>query len=512
MHNSFRLRAMFRKLTSLLCGLFGMFFFARATLGCECPAPSMQARSEQADTILIVEILGHRGHMRHAASTDVRVIKAYKGSVRVGEKFVLGDSADTREDTCRIWFASEARGGRWLIFAKSSEDVKNGRWLIRNCGRSAPVEFAKHDIDFLDKPDKYRGRTRVYGFAGPIKVTYASRSILGAVDRQPGRRVVFRGGGRELSVPVSPDGFFEVLDVPPGFYKATLASTKGVPYGYPYRAFYEPVSIVVGGINKYGPFNLTVGATDEERAAGSYDVHVPESGDAEINLRFDTSNWIKGRVFGPDGRPIPHAIVGLRTYSAVAVADQTVLADENGRYELTHHVPGIYVLGVNLRNSLRPDNPYATLYFPGIASRAHSKLIQIGADTVINDADFHIPAFRDLVTLSGRLVFADGSPVTGGFVRFFRDGNFQTEYDEVTASVKPDGRFRLRVVKGEHGRLFGGVTSVSEGVNGCVDKTQRMVDNDYQKGFKRLFSADKNLIATRNISGLVIKFIQTPCK
>ncbi len=460
---------------------------------------------------MIVEVLGHRGKMRHMVSTDVRVIKVYKGSLNVGEKIVLGDSADNREDTCRIWFASEALKERWLIFAKSAEDVKKGRWLIRNCGRSAPVEFAKHDIEYLDHIDKYHGRTRIYGFAGPSKVEYTSSSIRGALKRERGRQVNFRSGELEFSVKADPDGFFEVMDVPPGMYKATLESSGEVPYGYPYRAFYLPLSGVEDGIPRYGPFGMTVVASDKERAAGSFDLHVPESGDAEINLRFYTSNWIRGRVFGPDGQPVPHALVGIRAYGQSSIGYHSVLADENGRYEITHNVPGTYVLGVNLRNSLTPENPYGTLYYPGTPYRSRSRMIQIGLDTVINDADFHIPAFKRLVTLSGKLVFADGTPVKDGFVRLFSDGRFQANYDAAITRVTPDGRFILRVVKGERGRLFGGVTA-SEGLNGCVNKTQPVTDYNYQNGFASLFSSDKNVIATHNISGLVIKFIQKPCR
>jgi hypothetical protein len=512
MDTSFPRRAMFHKLTLFLYLVLGIFFLVRAAIACDCPAPSIQARFEQADTILVVKIMGHRGLMRHMVSTDVRVIKAYKGSVSVGEKIVLGDSADAREDTCRIWFADESPGGRWLIFAKSAEDRQKGRWLIRNCGRSSPVEFAKHDLNYLDRIDKYRGRTRIYGFAGSNKVTYASRSMHGAVSRGPGMQLTFHGGGHEFAVRASADGFFEVMDVPPGLYKAILESPEGVPFGYPYRAFYVPASGVEAGIDNYGPFSLTVNATDQERAKGVYNIHVPDSGDAEINFSNYLSNRIRGRVFGPDGRPLPHALVSLSTYNSATVYNYTVLADENGRYEISGHLPGIYVLGVNLRNSVSPDHPYGPLYYPGIASRARSRVIQLGAETVIDDADFHIPAFRSLVTLSGRLVFADGSPVTDGFVRFWRDGRFQAEYDEIKTRLTSNGRFRIRAVRRSRGTLMGGVTMVSQGLGGCVNKTQPMVDNDFQKGFTRLFSEEKSVTANRNISGLVLKLRQRPCK
>lgn len=503
---------MVRNLTFFSFALLGIFFLTYPAFACDCPAATIQARSEQADTILIVEVLGHRGKTRNMVSTDVRVVKSYKGSFRQGQKLVLGDGADAREDSCRVGFASETPGNRWLIFARSAKDLHKGRWLIRNCGRSAPVEFAKHDIQYLDRIHKYRGRTRIYGFAYGNKVSYASRSIRGTVTRGPGPRLRFIGEGRVFTIRAQADGFFELIDIPPGLYKARVELPIGATEWYINRAFCLTPVEYDNGTLKYGPLGLTVNPTDAERAEGAYTILVPDIGDAEINFRIDTNYRLSGRVFGPDGRPIPHALVSVASYDAVSIRDHAVRADKDGRYEISNNLGGRYVIGVNLRNSLSPEHPYGALYFPGIASRSRSKVIQLGVGTEIEDADLHIPAFRPLVTLSGKLIFADGSPVTDGFVRFVRDGNFQADYDEVKIRVTPDGRFRLRVVKGERGSLTGGVTMVSEGVDGCVNKTQPMVDNDYQKGFKRLWSYDKNAVATRNVSDLIIKFIQSPCR
>lgn len=505
-------RAQIGKLMLYACALFPSLLLSSAALGCDCPAATVQARSEQADTIVIVQVIGHRGRLRNLVSTDVKVVRSYKGSFSVGEKMVLGESVDAREDSCRIRFADEAPGGRWLIYARSAHDLQNGRWLIRNCGRSAPVEFAAHDIRYLDRIDKYRGRTRIYGFAPANYVSYADRSIGGAKARGPGALLTLTGENREFSVRAGRDGFFELLDVPAGLYTAKLQLPAGAAEWYINRAFYLSPSEYDSGTLKYGPFGLDATPTERERAEGIYTIQVPEKGDAEINFNIDARNRIRGRVFGPSGRPVPHALVSVVTYSPVTVRDYAVQADANGRYELLNHRTGNYVLGVNVRNSLTQDHPYGPLYYPGIKSRSRSRMIQIGIGTEIDDADLHIRGFKDVVTLSGRLVFADGQPVTDGFVRLYSDGNFQANYDPVEARVTKDGRFRLRVVKGEHGRLFGGVTMVSEGLAGCVNKTQPQVDNDYLKGFKRLFSREKNLIARRNISRIVLKFVEAPCR
>lgn len=510
MYSSHLCGFMLDQLRSFAFIALSFFFFVSGVFACECPSQTIQARSEQADTILIVEVRGHRGQMRHMVSTDVKVLKSYKGSFVAGDRIVLGDSVDAREDTCRIHFATEERGSRWLIFARSAEDRQKGRWLIRNCGRSSPVEFAKHDLRYLDGIDKYRGRTRIYGTAWPRDVRYASNSIRGSLKRGQGMKLTFRSVAGEFMATANSDGFFELLDVPHGFYKVTTDWAEDIPYGSPSRAFYYGASLSESGIYRYGPFGFTVSAEERERAEGVFDLHVPENGDAEINFEHYTSNRVSGRIFGPDGRPIPRALVGLRRYG-VDVYDHKVRADVNGRYEISGHLTGKFHLIVNPVDSLSPDHPYGAFYQPGTKYKARSRVIQLGANTVINDADFHVPSFQRLVTVTGRLVFSDGSPVSNGFVRFVRDGRYQAEYDELGAKVNSDGRFRMRLIRGSRGTLTGWIAVVSDGLDGCVEKMQP-TDNDFSKGPPRLFSEEKGITSHRNASGIVLRLRKARCR
>lgn len=157
----------------------------------------------------------------------VRVKKVYKGDLRVGEKLVFRQVPGSM---CG-WSFDKADVGKEFLFYMSSHDaphkkpVRSPIWSESICSGSGELAETFDDIAYLDKHEKVKGKSRVAGMIGK----YVSNSFVGVA----GRRLLIKGGGKEVDVISGDNGVFETYDLPPGKYTLTAQEVEGpdVIYG-----------------------------------------------------------------------------------------------------------------------------------------------------------------------------------------------------------------------------------------------------------------------------------------
>ncbi len=148
--------------------------------------------------------------------TRVGVERAFKG-VNAGTKTVdllaLSASGD-----CTYTLGKEYIGSKWLFYIEQPKrkefydaNTKNYELSVEQfvwaspCSRARLVAEADDDLDLLDNPDRYKGKTR---FSGTIRYKSA------------GQDVVLRLFGKDgiYSPKMHRSGYFEFFDIPPGRY------------------------------------------------------------------------------------------------------------------------------------------------------------------------------------------------------------------------------------------------------------------------------------------------------
>lgn len=138
------------------------------TVACECQSPARRysvisddvKKSEEIITATV--ITGSDSTvMFDEQSVKVRIEKAYKGSLKVGEVLTFGQSGGK---DC-VWSFNSADIGKIFLFYlseptkarrhKGTEETEKSdaeaRYYVSTCGRSAEIEKATDDISFLER-------------------------------------------------------------------------------------------------------------------------------------------------------------------------------------------------------------------------------------------------------------------------------------------------------------------------------------------------------------------------
>jgi hypothetical protein len=147
---------------------------------------------------------------------------------------------------------------------------------------------------------------------------------------------------------------------------------------------------------------------------GKYKITVEHSGtykpdDSAIELRRGAC-WdltlsrspharIRGHVSRSDGSPVSGLDVVLVDSGDVGYS--TIQTDKSGKFEFSSLTPGQFVVGIDFPNS--PDwfngsgggsgvaIPPASMFYPGVVSRANAKVIRLETDEKLDNIDFVVP-------------------------------------------------------------------------------------------------------------------------
>lgn len=129
---------------------------------------------------------------------------------------------------------------------------------------------------------------------------------------------------------------------------------------------------------------------------------------AGVDIAFTVDNFARGRVVGPDGKPMHKVCVYLLRpgRDGWGPSDCT---DRQGRFEITSIPQGEYVLVANQDGKLSSHKPFARTFYPNVPERERAAVIMIGPGETVENLDIVISALEETITIQGVLRYSDGS-------------------------------------------------------------------------------------------------------
>jgi hypothetical protein len=172
---------------------------------------------------------------------------------------------------------------------------------------------------------------------------------------------------------------------------------------------------------------------------------------AVVDIAFEEDNAVRGKVFGPNGKPMEDVCLYLISNDGGGQAGFDC-SDENGKFEITSVPEGEYVLVANPDGKPSSKEPFGVLYYPNVSEKARAAILSIAPGATISGINFIVPKLKETITVQGILSYSDGKPMAEGWVTFKALASDGTEGD-ANARVDAGGRFSITILKGLKGKL-----------------------------------------------------------
>jgi len=349
------------------------------------------------------------------------VTEAIKG-VKSREVDVYASSQGT---ACGIRFYE---GENYLVYAYRDEETK--KFLSTSiCTRTRPATESEDEIGVLRSLSRGRFEPRLYG-----RVEEVVRGIfLG--DRTPnkpfpGIRVIARSEGNTYQTKTDEDGRFRFVGIRPGLYRLDLD---------------------LPSTHKVGDDSW--GFTKKQKPNLMFTVTAEDSPDF-ITIETRVDGRIKGRISDSAGKPVGKGIrVTLVTKATADDPDNQIQyigsdTDSQGFYGFDGIPKGEYLLGINLDVS-QPykDSPFPKSFYPGVAESSGATVIKLGYGEKLSGFDMKLPTRLRSITVRGRVVREDGSPINEMTVYVTNQARHDFE-DFVWLKTDRNGEFEASCLEG----------------------------------------------------------------
>ena len=370
------------------------------------------------------------------------VEKVYKGDLKVGDEMIFGqgDHAD-----CLVEFEEEEVGAKFLFYLKPSEK-KPKLWYANSCERSKPlpnsptnqIVDAADDLLYLDKMNEVRDKTRISG----TFISYQWTIDGGGADfkKLVGRKVQIVGNGKRYEALTNEDGVYEIYDLPAGNYAIRPEGKQG----------WE--------IDKESAFGgLTSGRTVDD---GSARIPLKAGRHAMSDFVFKVDNRVRGKILDGSGKPLPSVcLCFLPTQANVSSDfDRDDCTDADGSFEIEEIPFASYVVVINDDDKISSRQPFRRFYYPDVSDREKAQVITIVEGVTEYTLDINIPAEKEVVTVTGKVLSANGTPVVFARVVYTSDKTDPAIDGSALVTTDENGNFSMNVLKGLPGGLSAIVT------------------------------------------------------
>jgi hypothetical protein len=345
---------------------------ARVADACSCPSMPACQRFWTADAVftgVVTNVTWSEDKKQRLSQTTVVVERGFRGAS--GQVVLTGAFT-----SCHYNFIV---GQRYLVYAYRNADGTLGAGI---CSGTKPLTDAAEDLDYAEQPPLPGAGGRIYGRVRRIEQDLLDRRK--SQDKYPaGVAITLRNSsGIALELVTDAQGAFEATGLKPDKYAVSMDAPATA------RVYYEPTTIDL-----------------KDRAC------VP------VSVAYQSDGRIGGRIVDANGLPagkvwvsvFPSEFTTKKEYPEVSM--QTKITDANGRYEIGPLPPGDYQVGVNVEWPARLESPYPPTYFPGVVARVQAETITIREGDV-RSANFVLPRKLARVTVSGTVVFPDGTPAS----------------------------------------------------------------------------------------------------
>ncbi len=393
-------------------------------------------------------------------STTLSVEKVFKGDFKIGEKLALaqGSGADC------VWAFGEKSVGESYVFylggkphdSKQFEgaiaqtilgdtSVEKGVWVASTCSRSGNIKDRTLDLKYLENIRSAQGKTRLSGNISQ-RIESAVENGPSKYKKLPNRNVRIRGNGKDVTVQTDENGDYEIYDLRPGKYRLSIESLDGY---------------------KTSPFDWDNIET--------VDVDIKPNHHAEQDFEYYIHNSISGVFLDSNESPLKDVCLDL--YPAEGMKARSFhnfdCTNADGTFTFTQIPEGKYIIVVNDKNEISARQPFGTFYYPGKLKKEEAQVITIAAGEHLKDLVITAPVTAEVVTVTGALLYEDGKPVSKESVEFYSNDSLIRQKDkeykaeDSRALTDEDGRFTIRILKGQKGRLLGSMTTYLEEYENC---------------------------------------------
>ncbi|HET7219592.1 MAG TPA: carboxypeptidase-like regulatory domain-containing protein [Vicinamibacterales bacterium] len=175
---------------------------------------------------------------------------------------------------------------------------------------------------------------------------------------------------------------------------------------------------------------------------------------AALDLVIHENGRVAGRVVDAGGRPVPGLTIDLAS-PTLAQRIRTI-TDRSGQYEFERVPSGRFVVGIDLAGlsgGVAAALRHPRIFLPGVDKASAASRVVVARGDRVTLTDFKLPASAALVSISGTVIDADGTPAEGARVylkRAAEDGRILAE----PATADFLGRFVVSVVAGGDYEIF----------------------------------------------------------
>jgi hypothetical protein len=410
--------------TRLLVGLATLTVLilapAAEALACSCPSSgppcqnAFQVDAIFAGTVRSITALPEDGpplrpgeaRIPRAVRVEFAAVVSYRGAPAVSVTTAGSGPA------CGYEFK---QGERYLVYA--SRETTGPGLVASHCSRTRLFTDADEDLRFLQTLSAPgETRARLYGAISHWEPDLAAGDHPRDFGPVQDVAVTVRGPGSFFDAWTDERGHYEVR-LPPGKYEVTVLPPAGFSARYLQRTVELP----------------------DVRACSI----------ADFGVQFD--GRIRGVVRQSSGEPAEKVAVQIMAAEQVGTSGniQTLRAssDAFGRFEFIEVPPGRYVVGVDLTRRIDADVVYPPTLYPGTPDGASATVVELAGGQQRDLELLTLPPARRPHTITGTVVFEDGSPASGAFISLV-DGS--ATWRQVAAGIKTasDGTFSFAVHEG----------------------------------------------------------------
>lgn len=472
-----------------------MFLFSALLLSagvaaaCSCsPTDPLDREFSDAENVAIMKLTAVTktdGTEQYSSVNNIKrstltVVKVFKGKLKVGQRlpFEQGGGAD-----CVWTFSEEEIGTDYLLFLFGAE---KGIWAVSVCSRSSAVKHAAADIRYLENIRALGRKTRIYGtLEQEIKTPVETGGQIYWEEPLAGKTVRITGMGRDVRVMTDAEGFYEVYGLPPGLYRVEPEKIRG-----------------------FSPQN------DDFERIDALSVELFSQSHSEANFEFEIDNSISGRLLDHDGKPLASVWIYLMpARGEVSLWGKKYAMTENdGSFKFDEIHEGTYVMLLNDNGEITAASPYPTYYYPGTVKREEAAEIRIGPGDFLANFTLKAPPPAGSVTISGRLLYEDGSPAADQSVDFSAYRPSFTGYGPPSATARTDkeGRFAVKVLKGQIGDIFSSYYPSKWDFENCAGGFDAVKAKADLNG--RFNTPRKKIDATGDTTGIELRLPVSICK
>jgi len=399
---------------------------------CSCPSMPPCQRFWTADAVftgVVTNVTWSEDKKQRLSQTTLVVERGFRGAS--GQVVLTG----TVLSSCHYNFTV---GQRYLVYAHRNADGTLGTGA---CSGNKLLADAQEDLDYAEHLPPPGSGGRIFGRVRLIEQDLLDRRE--SRDKYPaGVAITVRdSSGAALELQTDGQGQFEAAGLKPDKYSVSMDAPATA------RVYYEPTTIEL-----------------KDRAC------VP------VYVSYQSDGRISGRIVDASGRPaskvwvsaFPSKFTTKKEYPEVSM--QTKITDADGRYEIGPLPPGDYQVGVNVEWPARLESPYPPTYFPGVVARAGAETITVREGDV-RRASFVLPQKLSRVTVTGTVVFPDGTPASNVDVHLVAG----TVSGISTARTDASGSFTLTGLSGSTYSVRASFYASPEN-NGSADTTVSVAD------------------------------------